>query len=288
MRIDSQSSTGSTLQQVRREQDRNIQSVFSEVLREAGREGYASAQKSNGATAEAGSPAVEPLSGQIEASWNTWYQTERLGRYKSPEAPRDLGETFGNVLQQAYAEGAYVEPKSFLSGLSEQELTTVQSAHWLADPIDVNSLTEEGALNLLLPPAAQVDLNHDGLTQSGRAYGIRFPDSNTPPEVTAAWDEATGDMPPQERMMFELRMKLPVLFANIVTDAEGSVVHVREPGDADFVNPLSAENYSYLQVTRDWMEHLEYFKAQIDPQRYAKDMEFWQNFQQSLRNHGAQ
>ncbi|MEZ6078598.1 MAG: hypothetical protein R3C56_23865 [Pirellulaceae bacterium] len=28
----------------------------------------------------------------------------------------------------------------------------VQNSHWLAEPINVDSLTEEGALNLLIPP----------------------------------------------------------------------------------------------------------------------------------------
>ena len=134
-----------------------------------------------------------------------WADTERA------EEKTELGDQFGEILLKAYREEAYVDPKAFLSGLSEGELETVQHVHWLADPIKVGSLTEEGALNLLMPPAAQVDLNHDSFTQSGAAYGFRFPDSTAPPEVVAAWDEATADLSPSDRMMYEFQMKLPVL-----------------------------------------------------------------------------
>lgn len=278
MKIDTQMTGVTTLQQVRRSQDKNIRSVFSEVLENAGRTGYASAEVPETA---------EPLAPRVRESWDSWYQAELTGRYASKETPSDLGEKFGNVLTKAYDAGAYVDPKSFLKGLSSDELKAVQSAHWLADGVQVDSLTEEGALNLLIPPAAQVDLNRDGLTQSGRAYGIRFPDSTTSAEVTAAWNEATDGMPIGERMTHELNMKLPVLLANLVTDADGRVVSAREPGDPDFVNPMNADDYSFVKVTEDWIGHLDYFKNQIDPGRYARDMDFWQTFQQSLRNHGA-
>lgn len=267
-----------TLQRYRQVQDKNIQSVFTEVLQNAGHSGYASAEID---------ASTETLGDRVKEAWNDWYRTELLGRYASKEAPRDLGERFGDVLAKAYEQGAYVDPKSFLTGLSTDELKTVQNAHWLAEEIQVNSLSEEGALNLLIPPAAQVDLNRDGLTQSGLAYGIRFPDSTTRPAVAAAWEEATDGMPLKQRMIYELEMKLPVLLANIVTDADGRVVSTREPGDPDFVNPMSGDDYSFVKVASDWMGHLEYFKNQIDPERYENGMDFWRTFQNSLRSHGA-
>ena len=292
--IGTQQSGVTTFQQTRRAQDKNIQSVFSEVLQNAGRQGYASAEIAADPKLEAAPTNEETdqspgdaLGVRVQQSWQSWYQTERRGRYASPEAPRNLAESFGGVLTKAYDEGAYVDPKSFLKGLSKDEMKAVQNAHWLADPIQVDSLTEEGALNLLIPPAAQVDLNRDGLTQSGRAFGIRFPDSTTPPEVAAAWEQATDGMPPEELMIYELEMKLPVLLANIEIDADGRFIRQREPGDADFVNPMNDGDYSYEKVTQDWIEHLDYFKNQMDPVRYAKGMKFWSDFQGKLRENGA-
>ena len=180
-----------------------------------------------------------------------------------------------------------MDPKSFLRQLSAEELTTVQNTHWLADPIRVDSLSEEGALNLLIPPAAQVDLNRDGITQSGIANGIRFPDSTTSFDVVQAWDKVTDGMPIAERMTYELEMKLPVLLANIEFDSNRRVVSIREPGDPQFVNPMDDADYSYVDVTRRWIDHLNHFKNQIDPDRYAKGIEFWQKFQQALLASGA-
>lgn len=295
MKINTLHTAAATFQQTRRAQDKDLQNVFSEVLQNAGRQGYASAEivadsaPANGVSIPGtDDTSSDPLGVRVQEAWQSWYQTERFGRYQSPEAPQDLGESFAGVLAKAYDEGAYVDPKSFLKGLSEEEMKVIQNAHWLADSIQVDSLTEEGALNLLIPPAAQVDLNHDGLTQSGRAFGLRFPDSTTPPEVVVAWEQATEGMSTQALMTYQLEMKLPVLTANIELDADGRFVRQREPGDPDFVNPMIQEGYSYQKVTQDWLEHLDYFKNQMDPVRYAKDVKFWSDFQAQLGESGTQ
>ena len=210
-----------------------------------------------------------------------WADTERA------EEKTELGDQFGEILLKAYREEAYVDPKAFLSGLSEGELETVQHVHWLADPIKVGSLTEEGALNLLMPPAAQVDLNHDSFTQSGAAYGFRFPDSTAPPEVVAAWDEATADLSPSDRMMYEFQMKLPVLIANIVLHPDGTFSHQREPGDPDYQNPMASATYSYVDAVQNRIDYLEDFKNDIDPVRFEKDMSFWCEFRRTLGEQGA-
>lgn len=79
--------------------------------------------------------------------------------------------------------------------LSAAELKSVQNSYSQAEPIYVDSLTEEGALDLLLPQAAQVDLNGDGFTRSRAAYGMTFPDCTTSREVMQAWDATTAGMP---------------------------------------------------------------------------------------------
>lgn len=160
----------------------------------------------------------------------------------------------------------------------------VQSLSLMRGAADKNSLSEEGALNLLLPPAAQVDLNRDGLTQSGAAYSLKFPDSTTSVAVVAAWEKATDGMSQGERMTYELKMKLPVLLANIEIDQQGRFVRSREPGDPDFVNPMDSDSYSFDSAAQGWMDYLNYFKNQLDPARYAKDMEFWTTFQTALRS----
>ncbi|MCC9642775.1 hypothetical protein LOC71_10860 [Rhodopirellula sp. JC740] len=278
MRIDHRQTGPVTLDDHRRVQNQNVQSVFSEVLNQFGRDGYANAEPLSSDV---------PLESQIEQSWTDWYRVERLGRYQATEDADALGVSFAGVLSDAYEQGGYATPKKFLGGLDQESLETVQAIHGLVDPIQVNSLSEEGAMNLLVPPAAQVDLNRDGITQSGIANSIRFPDSTTSPEVTAAWDEATEGMSWGERAIYELRMKLPVLTANSITNGDGQIVGQREPGDPDWVNPMTDPGYSYVDEAQGWIDYLDYFKNQMDPDQYAKERSFFQSFKDKLVKHGA-
>jgi hypothetical protein len=283
MRIESPRASISTLQQQRREQDEHVQGVFSKVLGAVDRDGYRSAAQVNSGP--------ETVSGQrdlddkIQHSWDDWYRTESLGRYRSAENRDAMGSEFGDLLVRAHQAGGYADPKGFLNTLSSEQLDVVRRVHWLADSINVNSLSEEGALNLLIPPAAQVDLNGDGITQSGLANGIRFPDSTTPTAVAQAWYEATDGMDWGERAIHELQMKLPVLLANLSFNEDGSLAHARQVGDADWQNPMADPNYSFVQAAQDWLEYLDYFKSQIDPARYQADTAFWKDFQNRLAEH---
>lgn len=278
MKIDSTDASQLFQPPQQRQPQHQVQDVFSKILEEAGQRGYASAQETESEL---------PVSEQIETTWSNWFDSEIHGRYATRDNRQELKQGYGELLLKAHSENAYVKPQEFLSSLSKDELKTVQTVHSLAAPIDANGLTEEGALNLLLPPPAQVDLNNDGLTRSGVGFGIRFPDSNTPPEVTAAWEEATAGMPIQEKMMYELRMKLPLLTANIVLDANGAFSHVVEPGDPAFKNPLAEPGYSYIDATQDWLDNLEFAKNLISPERYDQDKDFWTRFQGLLREEGA-
>lgn len=274
-----------TFEQTRRAQDRQIQSLFSQILEDVGREGYRSAEPFEHELANpTASDDTIISSTAIHDSWNSWYATELRGRYRSIENKKQLGTAFGDILQKAQAEGAYIHPKAFLKSLTREQLETVQHVQGLADAVEIDQLNEEGALNLLLPPAAQIDLNKDGLTQSGKAYGIRFPDSTTPPDVAAAWDEATKDMDLGQRMMYELQIKMPVLLANIVLNSDGTFSHQIPPGDPEFKNPMIDAEYSYIDVTQRHIDYLNDFKNQIEPVRFEKDMAFWKQFQKLLRD----
>lgn len=255
--------------------DRHVQSVFSDVLAEAGRAGYASAS------------AVEtdaPLETSLRNAWDDWSLSERVnGRYASRgEDYAEFKQPFGDLLVRAHAEGGYLDPQGFLADLTADELATIQSVHSLAEPIDVAGLTEEGALNLLLPPVAQVDVNRDGLTQSGAAFGIRFPNSDTPADVVAAWDTATAGMPFGERMMYELRMMTPVLTANIVVDANGAFLERYEPGDPEFTNPMARPDYSYRDAVREQLDGVEFAKRWLTQQQYEQQSTFWTHFGEEL------
>ncbi|WP_168566228.1 hypothetical protein [Crateriforma spongiae] len=278
MKID-QSATGFvTFDQRRRNNDHLVQNVFDQVLEAAGRDGYASAETPD---------AIDGQTPGIAEAWDQWYRNESLGRYRQTENRQQLGQTFADVMVQASESAGYVDPIGFLNQLSEDQMETVRQIHALAEPIRVSSLSEEGALNLLLPPAAQIDLDNDGLTESGKAYGIRFPDSQTPPDVVTAWDNATADMDESERMMHMLHMKLPVLTSNAVVKPDGTFSHFRQPGDPDWINPMASEDYSYRGATEDMIDYLNAFRSQIPSDRYERDMAFWQAFRSELITAGV-
>lgn len=278
MQIDSINSSSLLTQPQKRENDHHIQNIFSAMLTEAGRKGYASAQPLEN---------QQPSTEEIQSSWDSWFTGELGGRYTQVKNPDELKHAYGEVLVRAHNEGGYVDPKGFLQNLSRDELGVVQKVQALASGINVESLTEEGALNLLLPPAAQVDLNHDGLTRNGAAYGLRFPDSNTPAAVVSAWEESTEGMSFRELAFAELQVMLPKLVANIVVDENGAFLHRYEPGDAGFKNPMAASDYSYLAATRDQLESLEFMKNKLPAEQYESQKSFWSKFQQSLIENGA-
>ncbi|GAA4456978.1 hypothetical protein [Novipirellula rosea] len=275
----SDSTTGyRTLQQRRSDAEHSLQNVFSEVLAGAGHAGYASAEPLE---------SDEPLQTQIQESWDGWFQLELQGRYRTTEAPRELGKQYGDLIQNAYKNGGYVAPKAYLSSLSKDQMAVVQGIHHLANPIQVDTLSEEGAMNLLIPPAAQVDMNRDGLTQSGAAWGLRFPDSTTPKPVAEAFEAATEGMDWGERSLYELQMKLPTLLANFHVDESGAFAYQVEPGDPRFVNPMADPEYSYVDYADSYLSYLEAFKSRIDPIQYAKGKAFWTDFQNELIANGA-
>ena len=281
MDVSPTNSGSSSLWSAARQQDRRVQDVFSAVLATVGRQGYASASPLENDV---------PLGDSIKSAWSDWFHSEIPGRYATESAAdrQRLEQGYEAILARAYSEGGYAHPQDFLRGLSRDELKVVQNVQHLAAPIQIDPLSEEGALNLLLPPAAQVDLNNDGVTQTGVGSGLRFPSSNTPPDVVAAWEQATAGLSPGDRMMYELQMVLPVLLANIHADEHGAFSYRVEPGDPRFVNPMADPAYSYVEAAQAQLDHLKFALSQgtLSPAEYERRTGFWSSFQQALAADG--
>ena len=261
-----------------------LQLAFSEVLQQAGREGYASIPTEVQEVEKAH---------DVAASWNEWFDSIGHVRYRfhagveNPSVRKDknaedLKQDYGNVLWKAYQQGGYASPVGFVQSLTTEELQAIQQVQHLADPIETHGLSEEAALNLLIPPDAQVDSNRDGLTAVGAAYTIRFPDSNTPTAVRQAWEAATANMPEEERLHRVLEMTFPVITANLEIDAEGIFVGSRDPGDPHWVNPFASPSFSYREMANQWLDYLDHFRSQIPPDQYQRDVQFWRSFREHL------
>lgn len=268
--------------QVRAERD--VQNVFSDILAQSGTQGYRSADCSS--ETPDGEQNNNSSGEDITACWQNWLAAVGGSTYEQLSAKDETLEDFQQIMLDAQAGGGYAAPQAFLSQLSTRQLATIQQVHHLANPIQVSSLDAEGSLNLLLPPPAQVDLNHDGLTKSGAANMLKFPDSNTSREVADAWYDATATLSPGERLTRELQMKSNVILANLHVEDNGRVMQV-EPGSLDWVNPMESSGFSYVAFAQQTLESVEYFKLQTPREQYLSDQKFWSDFQAAMVEHGA-
>jgi hypothetical protein len=246
----------------------------------------ASGREAAGKDALAATAATEA---EITADWNEWFNNFGMQAYGGAAGSRSSDKSFdpaalqrdyGQILLDAYRSGGYVSPVNYLRGLDKDQLSTIQTIHRLAQPIDVEQLQDEGAANLLIPPPAQVDFNRDGLTQVGIAQTIRFPDSTTPADVRDAWESATEGLSFSQKAMYELQMKLPTLTANLRIN--GSDVRSIQPGDPDWVNPMASPTYSFTHAVDQRLDYLDSFKNQIPPDQWSRDRDFWSKFRELL------
>lgn len=102
-------------------------------------------------------------------------------------------EAFEALIDKAYAANAYKDPQAFLKSLSTKELHTLQQVNSLAEPIATGRLSQEGALNLLLPPNQRKDLDKNGFVMVGEAKTWCFPPVDAPAEIKKAWDQAVAE-----------------------------------------------------------------------------------------------
>lgn len=191
-----------------------------------------------------------------------------------------------SLLSRAVAENAQADPKTFLASLSPTELDLVRRAHCLADRIDVETLSYEGAYNLLVEPGAGQDLDNNGLTRIGIGNTIAFPPRNAPESFKAAWAKATES---QESLM-DTPMHLPFMIglANLHVAADGSVTSIA-PDDPRWRNPFAAEDFDYAGKIDEIVSSIkyQYSRGQVSDQIFKRDMRFYSILTQEMQNNAA-
>jgi hypothetical protein len=279
--------------------DDDVRSVFSALLREAGHEGWKSAApQTERVTAER---AVASWEGWIEAHRSRSYGFDRDGGFvdrtwgpqrnssvRQGKGFEDLQQDFGRIVHRAVQAGAYAAPEAWLRTLSAADLAALQQVHHLADPIDPHTLSREEALNLLLPPAATVDLDGNSVMSVGCGLLGRFPDSRTPPAVVQAWEKVTQGMTDEQKLILAFdKIGSYIGPENIHLNSRGECVRVSQPGDPDFFNGREAAGFSWTGFAARKLEDLEFFRSQIEPAQYARDRAFWSSFHDALQEAGA-
>lgn len=142
---------------------------------------------------------------------STAYQSylSAMQNYRIPQGRKDYQAPYANQFEAIYNKAKDEDiklsnAKDFLNSLSQSELNTLQKYSGLADSININSLSAEGAYNLLMHDNEQYDFNNDGVAEVGKAKkGLPVP-INMPSDVKDAYISAMNSMSDKERMMTTL------------------------------------------------------------------------------------
>ena len=84
--------------------------------------------------------------------------------------------------------------KEFLATLSRGEMLTLSKYDSLADSININTLTNEGAYNLLMHEYEKYDFNGDGAIMDGAAKTLSLVPQNMDDEAKKSWVKAINAM----------------------------------------------------------------------------------------------
>jgi len=90
--------------------------------------------------------------------------------------------------------------KDFLKNLTHEEMTTLQKYAGLADEINTQSLSAEGAYNLLMHDNEKYDFNADGVAEVGIAKTSLSVPTTMPPDVREAYIETMNSLSDHDRM----------------------------------------------------------------------------------------
>ncbi|WP_419763492.1 MAG: hypothetical protein ACNI28_06680 [Arcobacter sp.] len=123
--------------------------------------------------------------------------------------------------------------KEFLNSLSKEELSTLQHYTLLADDINVDSLSDEGAYNLLLHHYEKYDFDNDGLVSNGISKGMGFIPINIPNSDKELLVESLNELDEKDRFL-SMAMLFPM---PMLKEENGEIIQVgnKEEFDYDYI-----------------------------------------------------
>ncbi len=120
--------------------------------------------------------------------------------YQAPYA-----ENFESIYEEAKKEDITLsDAKEFLQTLSSSELQTLQKYSGLADGVNIDALSDEGAYNLLLHDNEHYDFNSDGVAEVGVAKSMLAVPTNMPTDVRDAYISAMNSLDDKDKMMVSM------------------------------------------------------------------------------------
>lgn len=159
--------------------------------------------------------------------------------------------------------------KAFLSNLSEDDLSTLQHYTGLANAIDVNSLSDEGAYNLLMHDAEKYDFNGDGMVQDGIANKSSTIPTTMSDAMKASYVSALNSLDESERF--------DAMTAVTLNSATTALLSVDGTASSATSTPLT---YDVLAARINAVLHPTQ-GAYTSPEIKETIAKFWENFQSS-------
>ena len=129
-----------------------------------------------------------------------------MQNYQTTQGRKEYQAPFANGFEAIYnkakeQEISFSNAKEFLRTLSQSELQTLQKYSGLAATVDVNTLSSEGAYNLILHDNEQYDFNGDGVAEVGIGKHILPVPTTMPADVRDAYISAMNSLSDKEKLM---------------------------------------------------------------------------------------
>lgn len=180
-------------------------------------------------------------------------------------------DSFLSIVEKAVLEDGYSDPLAFVRGLSGGELNTLKAMHSTGD-LNPATMTEEGALNLILPFNERQDIDNDGFVEKGHGVGWTFPPVNAPESVHQAWEKTIEGMTEGEAMMAQAAFMPAMLHRDEVT---GQVSEVQR---SEASNPYARADFSFSRLVGRRLESVEAFRNEMSAEQYAFQKGFLSRF----------
>jgi hypothetical protein len=196
------------------------------------------------------------------------FSAKALDLMQRRQVSADEIDTFEQILAKT---ANHADAKQALRDLSPSEREVLRKVHSLAQPIQVGTLTNEGAANLLLAPGSQRDFNNDGLLTTGAAHSFAFPPENAPASFKKAWEKATEG---KSILDVPTHMVFAVGLANLG----------REPGDPNWVNPYASADFDYVGKVEQIIDSIEYQynNHMMSLEQYQKNRQFYNKLRDEM------
>jgi hypothetical protein len=129
-----------------------------------------------------------------------------MQNYQITEGRRNYQEPFSKQFEDIYNQAQTADinlknAKDFLEELSSTELQTLQKYSGLAQAIDVDAISPEGAYNLLMHDNEQYDFNNDGVAEVGIGKHMLPVPTTMPVDVRNAYIEAMNSLDDKDKLM---------------------------------------------------------------------------------------